>query len=250
MLFAKGKRKEAARRLEDGPIPRHVAIIMDGNGRWAQTRGLPRTAGHAAGSETFRKAAYFLQDVGVKYVSIYAFSSENWRRPAEEVSVILQLLEKYLRESLEQMRKKNISLYFWGDLQPLPEGLQQLIAQTTAVSQKNDGMQVHVCLNYGGRAELTRAARRLAEQCMQGQLRPEDITEQHLSDQLYSSGIPDPDLIIRGGGEVRLSNFLLWQSAYSEYYFTDTLWPDMDEQAFSRAILSYQRRNRRFGGLN
>ena len=235
--------------LDPDNMPVHVAVIMDGNGRWAQNRGLPRTAGHKAGSEAFRRAAYYMDDLGIKYFTVYAFSSENWKRPQQEVDAIMGLLEEYLQESIEEMERKNIRLRFFGDLTPLAPTLRKLIEQTDAISRHTSGLCVNVCLNYGGRAELTRAAQKLAEACVQGLMRPEDITEASVEDQLYSAGIPDPDLMIRPGGEVRLSNFLLWQNAYSEYYFTDVLWPDMNEYQLAKAIAAYQKRIRRFGGI-
>ncbi|MBR5390960.1 MAG: di-trans,poly-cis-decaprenylcistransferase, partial [Clostridia bacterium] len=222
MLFSKKKKPLL---LDPERIPVHVAAIMDGNGRWAQKRGLPRTAGHSAGSETFQRAAEHLSDLGVKYFTVYAFSTENWKRPPEEVGEIIRLLEKYLRRAIREMREKNIRLRFFGDLSPIPENLRALIEETDAISQTTGGMQVNVCLNYGGRAELTRAARLLAEDCKAGRLNSSDITEEAVSARLYSADIPDPDLMIRPGGEMRLSNFLLWQNAYTEFYFTDVLWP-------------------------
>ena len=230
-------------------MPRHIACIMDGNGRWAKQRGLPRTAGHKEGSETFRRAAEFMSDIGVQYFTVYAFSTENWKRPAEEVAVIMGLLEKYLREAISSMVEKNIRLNFFGDTSVLPAKLQRLIEETRGLSAHCSGLTVNVCLNYGGRLEIARAARLAAEAYAAGKIRAEDITPEYLSGQMYSAGMPDPDLIIRPGGELRLSNFLLWQSAYSEYYFTDRLWPDMDEAAFAEAIRAFMHRNRRFGGL-
>jgi len=248
-MWFKKKEKAPAPALDPNNIPAHVAIIMDGNGRWAKKRGLPRTAGHSAGSEAFRRAAYYMQDIGVQYLTVYAFSSENWKRPAEEVNAIMGLLEQYLKESIAEMERKNIRLCFFGDLSPLSPKLRQLISETEAISAHTTGLQVNVCLNYGGRGELTRAAAQLAKDCVEGRLQPEEIDEAAVSGYLYSAGMPDPDLMIRPGGEKRLSNFLLWQNAYSEYYFTDTLWPDMDESELEKAIAEYQRRVRRFGGL-
>jgi len=234
---------------EQKNMPRHIACIMDGNGRWAKKRGLPRTAGHKEGSETFRRAAEFMSDIGVEYFTVYAFSTENWKRPAEEVSVIMGLLEKYLREAISSMVEKNIRLNFFGDVTVLPGKMQKLIAETIELSKKCTGLTVNVCLNYGGRQEIARAARLAAERVQAGEISAEEITHEYLSGLMYSADMPDPDLIIRPGGELRVSNFLLWQSAYSEYVFTDKLWPDMDEAAFVEAIRSFWHRNRRFGGL-
>ena len=246
MLFRK---KAAAPALDPGNIPRHIAVILDGNGRWAQKRGLPRTAGHSAGSETFQQAAEHLADLGVEYFTVYAFSTENWKRPREEVAEIMTLLEKYLHKAIREMRQRNIRLRFFGDLAPLSPELRGLIAETNDISRTTTGMLVNVCLNYGGRAEITRAARILAQRCKDGELDPGDITEEMLESELYSAGIPDPDLMIRPGGEVRLSNFLLWQNAYDEFYFTDTLWPDMTAERLDAAIAAFQQRNRRYGGI-
>ena len=246
MLFRK---KAEAPALDPGNIPRHIAVILDGNGRWAQKRGLPRTAGHSAGSETFQRAAEHLADLGVEYFTVYAFSTENWKRPREEVAEILSLLEKYLHKAIREMRQRNIRLRFFGDLEPLSPALRALIDETNEISRSTTGMLVNVCLNYGGRAEITRAARILAQRCKDGELDPGDITEEMLESELYSAGIPDPDLMIRPGGEVRLSNFLLWQNAYTEFYFTDTLWPDMTAERLDAAIAAFQQRNRRYGGI-
>ncbi len=246
MLFQKKKKLPAPDRAQ---LPRHIAVVMDGNGRWAQKRGLPRTVGHSAGSETFQKDAEYLSDLGIEYFTVYAFSTENWKRPPEEVQEILRLLEKYLHKAIREMREKNIRLQFFGDLTPFSQELRALIDETNAISRTTTGMLVSVCLNYGGRAELVRAARLLAEQCAAGTLSPEDIDERRFSGYLYSADIPDPDLMIRPGGEVRLSNFLLWQNAYTEFYFSDVLWPDFDERQMDAAILAYQQRKRRFGGI-
>ena len=246
MLFQKKKKLPAPDRAQ---LPRHIAVVMDGNGRWAQKRGMPRTVGHSAGSETFQKDAEYLSDLGIEYFTVYAFSTENWKRPPEEVQEILRLLEKYLHKAIREMREKNIRLQFFGDLTPFSPELRALIDETNAISRTTTGMLVSVCLNYGGRAELVRAARLLAEQCVAGTLSPEDIDERRFSGYLYSADIPDPDLMIRPGGEMRLSNFLLWQNAYTEFYFSDVLWPDFDERQMDAAILAYQQRKRRFGGI-
>lgn len=246
MLFQKKKKLPAPDRAQ---LPRHIAVVMDGNGRWAQKRGLPRTVGHSAGSETFQKDAEYLSDLGIEYFTVYAFSTENWKRPPEEVQEILRLLEKYLHKAIREMREKNIRLQFFGDLTPFSPELRALIDETNAISRTTTGMLVSVCLNYGGRAELVRAARLLAEQCVAGTLSPEEIDERRFSGYLYSADIPDPDLMIRPGGEMRLSNFLLWQNAYTEFYFSDVLWPDFDERQMDAAILAYQQRKRRFGGI-
>lgn len=231
------------------PVPTHIAIVMDGNGRWAKKRGLPRTAGHAVGAETFRKIANYSKSIGLKYLTVYAFSTENWKRSEEEVAAIMELLEKYLREAIRDMDKNRVKFYFFGDLTRLSPELQQEAHEAMERSKKYEGVQVNFCLNYGARDEIVRAARAFAQKCADGEAKPEDLTEEGFSDLLFSAGVPDPDLIIRPSGEVRTSNFLLWQSAYSEYYFCDTLWPDFSEKDLEKAIESYNHRNRRYGGV-
>lgn len=230
-------------------LPRHVAIIMDGNGRWAKKRGLPRRVGHASGSETFREIATCCKHLGLAYLTVYAFSTENWKRPASEVDSIMALLEKYLDEAIDTMEKDGIRLRVFGDTSRLSARLRERIAMTDRITDQIDGFQVNVCINYGSRAEIIRAVRELAAEVKRGELEPEGITEELLSARLYTKGIPDPELIIRPSGEYRLSNFMLWQSAYSELYFTDVLWPDFNETELKRALLAYQKRDRRFGGV-
>ena len=215
---------------------------MDGNGRWAQARGLPRTAGHKAGAETFRRIATHCSKIGLPYLTVYAFSTENWKRPENEVRTIMELLRKYLLESIEKMVRENIGLRIVGDQSRLPESLRELIKQT-------DGLKVNVCLNYGGRDEITRALRGAVRDAAAGRIRPEDVTEDFVSSRLDTAGVPDPDLLIRPGGEKRLSNYLLWQAAYAEILFSDTLWPDFDEEELDRALEWFASRKRRFGGV-
>lgn len=229
-------------------FPRHVAIILDGNGRWAKQRGLPRTAGHSAGSENFRKIAYYCRDIGLDYLTVYAFSTENWKRPVEEVRTIMRLLGKYLHEAIETMERDGIKMRVFGDVSGLPGELQELVARTNEISEHYDGFQANICLNYGGRAELIHAAERYARDFRDGVV-SEPLTEERFGNYLYSAGIPDPDLLIRPGGELRISNFLLWQCAYSEFYFTDVLWPDFTTDELDRAIAAYMNRDRRYGGL-
>ena len=230
-------------------LPRHVAIIMDGNGRWAMRRGLPRTAGHAAGAETFRTVATFAKEIGLEYLTVYAFSTENWKRPREEVDAIMGLLEKYLHEAIERMARDRVKMAFLGDLSALSPKLQALCRQTEEISKGYDGCQVNICLNYGGRDELIRAARAYAADCVAGREDPGRLTERTFENYLYSAHVPDPDLVIRPSGEVRVSNFLLWQSAYAEFYFTDVLWPDFTPEELLKAIAAYQHRSRRYGGV-
>ena len=229
-------------------FPRHIAIILDGNGRWAKSRGLPRTAGHSAGSENFRKIAYYCRDLGMDYLTVYAFSTENWKRPAEEVRTIMRLLGKYLNEAIETMERDGIKMRVFGDVSGLPRELQDLVAKTNEISTHYSGFQANICLNYGGRGEIVQAAERYARDLLAGRTEG-PLTEAQFGGYLYSAGIPDPDLLIRPGGELRVSNFLLWQCAYSEFYFTDVLWPDFTTEELDRAIAVYQGRNRRFGGL-
>ena len=233
--------------LSEDRLPRHVAIIMDGNGRWAKKRGLPRTAGHAAGAESFRRIANYCRTLGVEYLTVYAFSTENWRRSQEEVAGIMKLLHRYLVEALADMEKNRVRFRFFGDLSRLTPELRQLCLDAERRSEEYD-VQVNFCLNYGGRDEIVRAARAFSQEVVEGKRAPEELTEEVFSEYLYSSGVPDPELIIRPSGEKRTSNFLLWQSAYSEYVFMNVLWPDFTPKDLDQAIEEYHRRNRRFGG--
>lgn len=239
--------KHTAGETGPGALPRHIAIIMDGNGRWAKQRGLPRTAGHAAGAETFRRVATYARDIGLEFLTVYAFSTENWKRPAEEVSTIMGLLERYLHEAIAKMERDRVKMRFFGDTTVLSPKLQELIARTAEISTRFEGCQVNICVNYGGRGEILRAARAYGVACARGEA-PE-LTEEAFGDYLYSAGVPDPDLLIRPGGEMRISNFLLWQAAYAEFYFTDVLWPDFTPAELDKAIAAFQGRSRRYGGL-
>jgi undecaprenyl diphosphate synthase len=249
MSFLKPKTEKTAGPVDFDHLPRHIAIIMDGNGRWAKRRGLPRTAGHKAGAEVFRTIAYYCRDIGVEYLTVYAFSTENWRRPQDEVSTIMGLLENYLREAIDTMARDNIRMRFFGDLSALTPSMRALIEKTNSISAELTGIQANICLNYGGRGEIVRAARAFAEDCAAGKTSPDMLTEEKFSSYMYSGGIPDPDLIIRPGGEMRLSNFLLWQCAYAEFYSTATLWPDFTKDELNTAIAAYQKRDRRYGGV-
>lgn len=242
MLFR--KKKTAAPRV----IPTHIAIVMDGNGRWAKRRGLPRQAGHKVGAEAFRTIANYAKSIGLSYLTVYAFSTENWKRSDEEVGAIMELLERYLREAIADMDKNRVRFCFFGDLSRLSPELREEARIAAERSSKYEGVQVNFCLNYGGRAEILRAAQRFAAQCAAGEAKPDELTEQRFSELMYSAGIPDPELVIRPGGELRISNFLLWQSAYAEYYFTDVLWPDFGPKELDLAIDAFNHRNRRFGG--
>ena len=241
-IFGRKKKTEFSEKLPE-KLPRHIAIIMDGNGRWAKKRALPRRAGHAAGSENFRRIAIYCKEIGIKYLTVYAFSTENWSRPPDEVAEIFRLLEKYLHEAIEKMQKDRVKLKFLGDLEKLPGSLRALIAETEEISAQYEGIQANICLNYGGRDEIVRAARSWLENP------PETPNEAAFSARMYGADIPDPDLIIRPSGEMRLSNFLLWQSAYSEFYFTNTLWPDFSPAELNEILREYARRDRRYGGI-
>lgn len=236
-----------AEKMKELAPPRHIAIIMDGNGRWAKKRGLPRTAGHAAGAEAFRRTANYCRTLGVEYLTVYAFSTENWRRSEEEINGIMRLLGNYLREALQDMEKNHVRFKFFGDLTRLSPELQKLCRDAEEKSENYD-VQVNFCLNYGGRDELVKASQAFAADVAAGIHKPEDLTEELLSTYLYSAGVPDPELIIRPSGELRTSNFLLWQSAYSEFVFMNVLWPDFSPKDLDQAIEEYHRRNRRFGG--
>jgi len=230
-------------------VPRHIAIIMDGNGRWAKKRGLPRTMGHKAGAEAFRRTANYCRTLGVEYLTVYAFSTENWKRSEEEVSGIMKLLARYLEEALMDMEKNHVRFKFFGDLTRLDPALQKLCRDAQSRSAQFHEVQVNFCLNYGGRDEIVKATQAFARDVADGKRQPEELTEELLSSYLYSADVPDPELIIRPSGEMRTSNFLLWQSAYSEYVFLNVLWPDFQPKDLDQAIEEYNQRNRRFGGV-
>ena len=235
--------------LDPARLPSHVAVIMDGNGRWAGHRKLPRVMGHREGVEALKRTLRLCSDWGIGALTAYAFSTENWSRPGEEVSFLMTLFERVLARELEALEREQVRIRFLGDLEQLPEGLQQLISNATARTAANSGIHFNVCTNYGGRRELVRAARLLAEQVARGELDPEAIDEQRFAEQLHTAGERDPDLLIRTSGEQRISNFLLWQLAYAELHITDVLWPDFDGGALTTALLDYQNRQRRFGGV-
>jgi undecaprenyl diphosphate synthase len=226
-----------------------VAVIMDGNGRWARQRGLPRVMGHRAGVEALKRTLRLCSDWGIGALTAYAFSTENWSRPGEEVTFLMTLFERVLARELEALEKEQVRIRFLGDLEELPQGLQSLIADATARTAANTGIHFNVCTNYGGRRELVRAARRLAEQAARGDLDPASLDEERFAAELHTAGEADPDLLIRTSGEQRISNFLLWQLAYAELHITDVLWPDFDAQALLAALEDYQGRQRRFGGV-
>ena len=250
-IFDRLKGKKPQVTGENMPVPRHIAVIMDGNGRWAKKRGLPRKAGHKVGAETFRTIATYCKDIGVQYFTVYAFSTENWKRPQDEVDALMNLFRTYLREAAETMVARGVAVRVLGDLSVLPEDIRRQIDEVHALADTlgENAATASLCINYGGRDEIKNAVRALAKQAQDGTLKPEDITEDSISQNLYTAHMPDPDLIIRPSGEIRTSNFLLWQSAYSEYYFTDVLWPDFSTQDMDAAIADFNRRSRRFGGV-
>jgi undecaprenyl diphosphate synthase len=235
--------------LDPARLPAHVAVIMDGNGRWAKQRNLPRVMGHREGVEALKRTLRLCSDWGIGALTTYAFSTENWNRPGEEVSFLMTLFERVLARELEALEREQVRIRFLGDLEQLPAGLQRLIEAATARTAANTGIHFNVCTNYGGRRELVQAARQLAAQVARGTLDPEAIDEAAFASQLQTVGEVDPDLLIRTSGEYRISNFLLWQLAYAEIHITDVLWPDFDEAALVRALLDYQTRQRRFGGV-
>ena len=230
-------------------LPVHIGIIMDGNGRWAKKRFLPRSAGHRAGASNFRTITRYCSKIGVKYLTMYAFSTENWSRPAEEVGALMGLFKEYLEEALRDFMDENIRVRFIGDVSAFPEDLRKLIQEVEEASAPKTGMVLNLAMNYGGRAEITRAAQAFAREVAAGERRPEDLTEELFSSYLYTGGQPDPDLIIRPSGEERLSNFLLWQGAYAEFVYFDILWPDFKTSDLDQAIAIYSSRQRRFGGV-
>ena len=246
-IFKRKKMGEIAPAFDPTRLPKHIAIILDGNGRWAKKRGLPRTAGHAVGAETVRRIANYCKDIGIDYLTLYAFSTENWKRPQDEVNTLMDIFERYIMEAIDVMKKDGIRMDFFGDLAGLSPELQELIRDAREESSRHDGCQLNLCINYGGRDEILHAVRRYAEAFKAGTA-PE-LTEAVFSDLLYTAGVPDPDLIIRTSGEQRLSNYLPWQGAYSELYFTEVLWPDFSEKDMDAAIAEFQRRDRRFGGI-
>lgn len=235
--------------MEERKVPRHVAIILDGNGRWAKKRMLPRNAGHAAGSKNVEKICAAALDMGIEYVTMYAFSTENWSRPKEEVDALMKLLHSYLKDCLKTSKKNNMQVRVIGDISKLDKDLQERIIELERVSAENTGLHFQVALNYGSRDEIKRSIISIANEVKEGSLLPEDITEDIISSHLDTSGIPDPDLMIRTSGEQRLSNYLLWQLAYAEFYFTDVLWPDFSKKDLQKAVEFYQSRDRRFGGV-
>ncbi len=232
-----------------GPIPEHIAIIMDGNGRWATKRALPRIAGHHEGMKTVRKITRYANDIGVKVLTLYAFSTENWSRPKKEVEFLMRLPEEFLSTYLPELIEKNVQVQIMGDFDSLPQHTQRAVKRAIDETSHNTGLILNFALNYGSRTEIVHAVKAITQAVQNGELAAEDITEQCISEHLMTKHLAEPDLLIRTSGEVRLSNFMLWQLAYTEFWFTDVLWPDFDEACLLEAIQVYQTRNRRYGGL-
>jgi undecaprenyl diphosphate synthase len=233
--------------LDRGRLPKHVAVIMDGNGRWAKQRGLPRIMGHRRGVDTLKDLLRCCRDWGIEALTAYAFSTENWGRPLEEVDFLMTLFERVLRQELREMMAENVRIQFVGNLQALPASLQEEISRAVEATRNNPGIQFTVATNYGGRQEILQACRSIAAQVQQGLIDPSEIDETLFERHLYTAGSSDPDLLIRTSGEMRISNFLLWQVAYAELYVTNTLWPDFNRAEFHQALSAYQQRDRRFG---
>lgn len=248
-MLKKWRAKKLLESLRQSPIPEHIAIIMDGNGRWARRRGLPRMAGHRAGMDAIKRCLEGLKHLDVKYLTLYAFSTENWRRPKAEVDFLMNLPVQFVGRELNTLMNNNVKLGVIGDSARLPQHTRAAIAEGIEKTKNNTGMELNFALNYGAREEIIRAVRMLSHKCKDGQLDPEQIGAEDLENHLYTKGIPHPDLVIRTSGEVRISNFLLWQLAYSELSFLDILWPDFNEYYLYNAIRQFQQRSRRFGGI-
>ena len=237
------------KKLDRLRMPDHIAVIMDGNGRWAKAKGLPRTIGHKAGVESLKTTLHLCSNWGIGALTVYAFSTENWSRPSEEVNFLMTLFESVLKRELKNLKLEEVKINFLGDLDPLPIALKELIKESVASTSNNQGIHFNVCTNYGGRRELVRAAQKLAERSVRGELDPSLIDENVFASELFTASEVDPDLLIRTSGEKRISNFLLWQLAYAEIHVTDVLWPDFNADALTKALLDYQSRRRRFGGV-
>ncbi len=246
-MFFKKSQKSAI--IDYNNLPTHIGVIMDGNGRWAKKRGLPRSAGHQAGADALKKIVTECNNMGVKYITVYAFSTENWKRPKDEVDFLMNLLLSYLRDSEKTLAKENVRIRAIGGREELTEEIREQIKKTEEFTKNNTGIVMNIALNYGAREELVMATKKIAEDVKAGKITTSDITSDMISENLYTGGQPDPDLIIRTSNELRLSNFMMWQASYSEFYFTKTLWPDFSIKDLHNAILEYQNRNRRYGGV-
>lgn len=244
------KEEEILRKIDSNNIPKHIAIIMDGNGRWAKKRGLPRTIGHRAGVETIRNIVKASSKIGIKYLTLYAFSTENWKRPKDEVSALMSLLVEFLRKEIDELNSNNVVVQTIGDISQLPEICQKELDRAYDITKDNSGLKLNLALNYGGRDEIVRAINKMFSDFKAEKFKMENIDDMLISSYLDTSGMPDPDLLIRPSGEYRISNFLLWQIAYSEMWFANIYWPDFKPYHLYKAILEYQERDRRFGGIN
>ena len=240
---------DLSKRIDKQRVPEHVAIIMDGNGRWATKKGLPRSFGHKKGVSVLKEILKASKKLGCKVLTVYAFSTENWTRPTNEVDSLINLFSEVLREEIEEIHQESIKLRFIGDLTPFPQTLKKLIYSSESLTKDNNNFLLNVCLNYGGRQEIVKAAKELALKSFSGEIKPSEVNEELFNAELLTQGIQDPELLIRTSGEKRISNFLLWQLAYSEIYISEVLWPDFNEFEFLKAIIDYQSRNRRFGGI-
>lgn len=247
--FFKDKNDNNNITLKDIQLPEHIGIIMDGNGRWAKKRNLPRSAGHTAGAKNFRTITKYCSNIGIKYLTVYAFSTENWKRPADEVNALMSLFKSYLEEAISDFKDEDIVVKFIGDKSAFSPELQNLIEENETMSANRTGMVLNIAMNYGSRDEILRAVKNISSQVKKGEIDIEDITADTISNNLYTAGQPDPDLVIRPSGEYRISNFLLWQSAYTEYVIMDVLWPDFTKEMLDVALIEYAKRNRRFGGV-
>lgn len=252
LRFFKSNKKnntDVALNLDLTKIPKHIGIIMDGNGRWAKERNLPRTFGHKAAIETIRDIVKECSNIGVKYLTLYAFSTENWVRPAEEVNTLMKLLVEYLRKEFEELNSNNVVINSIGDISKLPKICQEELRKAYSNTKNNKGLVLNLALNYGGRDDITTAFKKIYNDIKFGKLNEDQISEEIISEYLYTAGMPDPDIIIRPSGEFRLSNFLLWQAAYSEFWISDIKWPDFKVENLHQAIYDYQQRDRRYGGV-
>lgn len=246
-VFKKKPKKDIS--IDDIILPSHIGIIMDGNGRWAKKRGLPRSAGHTAGAKVFKKMVTYCSNIGIRYLTVYAFSTENWKRPEDEVGALMVLFKEYMIEALTDFQDDDVIIKFIGDRSRFSKELLELMEQCEHDSKDRDGMTLNIAMNYGGRDEIVTAVKNIVSDAVNGKISADDISEQLISDHLYTKNQPDPDLIIRPSGEYRTSNFLLWQSAYSEYVIMDILWPDFREEDLNEALIEYAKRNRRYGGI-
>ncbi len=241
--------EELGKAIDYDRLPIHIAIIMDGNGRWATRRGLPRAMGHRAGVESLREIVKACSSLGIKYLTVYAFSTENWKRPAEEVNILMDLLVEYLEKEIHELHENNVRIKAIGRIDELPKKAREALYRDEEYTRKNSGLTLNLALNYGGRNEIVEAVKRIGREIAGDKLNPDEVTEEVIAGYLYTAGIPDPDLLIRPSGELRISNFLLWQAAYSEFWYSPVLWPDFRKVHLLEAIVDYQRRQRRFGGL-